>query len=732
MNKNNTGVALVAGLVFFNMVLTSCSKPVISERIPEYAFNEKYEPIIDSILKELTLEEKISMLHGNGKFTSPGLKKMGISDITYTDGPTGIREELERHSWKSLNLSTDSATFFPTGTALAATWNTHLAYRSGEGIGLEARARGKDILLAPGINIVRTPLCGRTFEYFTEDPCLNSSMVIQYVRGVQDQNVAACVKHFAANNQEYERGRIDVEMSEQALREIYLPGFKAAVEEAGAYAVMGAYNKFRGEYLCQNDYLNNKILKGEFGFKGIIISDWAATHNTVKSALGGLDIEMGTNGTDYDKNYMGLPLRDSVLAGKVPEEVINDKVKRILRVMLNCRKDKETRQKGEMNTGHIRNIVYNIASESIVLLKNENHVLPLDINKIKKVAIIGQNAVQPQSFGGATAFVKAKYEISPLMGITKKIGNKASISYAAGYRPQYDVIEGTHIKYPSQMADTALIHEAVEKASKADVAIIIAGTNREVETEGHDRRDIFLPFGQDELIKAVSRANKNTIVVIIAGAPCDLNSTTSSAPALLYAWYNGSEAGNALADILLGTINPSGKLPFTLPVKLEDIGAHALNAYPGKDLTVDYKESILVGYRWLDTKNIAPLFPFGHGLSYTSFEYSGLRVLQQDPEKLHVELTLKNTGKMKGKEVVQCYIRDEKCSVLRPYKELKAFQKIELSPGQSTTVSFNITKTALSFFNENSGKWTFEPGNFTIMTGSSSRDIRLTSSINIE
>lgn len=726
--KVDTSTALM--LLVFTGLIFSCRKPVEEENT-DYQFNKVYEPIIDSILKQLTLEEKIAMLHGNGKFTSAGVERLNIPELSYTDGPNGVRAELERHSWKELNLTTDSATFFPTGTALAATWNTKLAYKYGAGIGLETRAREKDVLLGPAVNIIRTPVCGRNFEYFTEDPWLNSQIAVGYVKGVQNQDVAACVKHYAANNQEYERSRISVEMSDRALHEIYLPVFKATSEEADAYSMMGAYNKFRGIYLCQNDFLNNKILKNEFGFKGIVISDWGATHNTVEAAMGGLDVEMGTRGTDYDNNYMGLPLRDSVLAGIVPMEVINDKVKRILRVIYNTKKMDPSRKKGEFTTQRISNIAYEIASEAIVLLKNENNLLPLNQNEVKSIAIIGQNAVQPQSFGGMTASVKAKYEVSPLEGIKKKVGDKIILKYAPGYEPNYEKEpEGSHV-YPVNEPNQELIDEAVQLAKESEVVILLAGTNRDVETEGQDRRDIQLPFGQNELIKSVTEANKNTIVVVVAGAACDINLPAETAPAMLWSWYNGSEAGNALADVLFGDVNPSGKLPFTIPKKLEDVGAHALDAYPGKDLAVKYKEGILVGYRWFDTKQIEPRYPFGFGLSYTDFDYKQLSISKAEG-KINIMVTLENSGKVKGKETVQCYIQDTESSVMRPAKELKAFTKTELKPGEVKTVSLSINKEDLAYFNETNEKWTFEPGEFKVMVGSSSRDIRLEEVINLK
>ncbi|MFA9392206.1 MAG: glycoside hydrolase family 3 C-terminal domain-containing protein [Prolixibacteraceae bacterium] len=723
---------LTGVLVLFN----SCANMApTSEQNEKYKIQDKYELVIDSLIAQMTLEEKVGMLHGTGMFVSGGVERLGIPEFTYTDGPNGVREELERHSWKPLDLANDSATFFPTGSALGATWNREMAYLYGEALGLETRARGKDMILGPAVNIMRTPLGGRTFEYFTEDPFLNSQITVGYVRGVQNQDVAVCVKHFAANNQEYERNRISVEMDERTLREIYLPAYKASVKDADAMGMMGAYNKFRGEYLCQNDYLNNQLLKGEWGFKGIIVSDWGATHNTVTAAKGGLDVEMGTrtHEQNYDQNFMGLPLRDSVLAGIVPMELIDDKVRRILRVSYNLNKMEPGRTEGELVSEKIKQIARDVASESIVLLKNENKVLPLDQKELKSIAVIGLNATKIQAKGGFTAGVKAKYEVSPLQGLQNKLGDQVKINYAMGYTQKFE--EENNWRTPSiDLPDSLLIAEAIEAARNSEVAIIFAGNTREIETETKDRTTMTLPFGQDALIRAVAAVNPKTIVVIIAGAPMNMNAIKEEVPSLLYGWFNGSEAGNAIADVLFGDVNPSGKLPFTIPVNLEDVGAHALDAYPGEDLKVEYKEGILVGYRWFDTKNIEPAYPFAFGLSYTDFSYS---VVTSDKEEYHLsdqiilKFALKNSGKVDGKEVVQCYMHQDECSVMRPEKELKAFEKVELSVGQKKIVELTIKVEDLAFFDENSKSWRVEPGDYTFMIGSSSRDIKHTVKVKI-
>lgn len=701
---------------------------------PDYKFKTIYESNIYSILNKMTLDEKIGMLHGVGKFVSGGVVRLGIPPMHYTDGPTGIREELARDSWEPLGLTTDSVTFFPTGTALAATWNRQLAKRYGKGLGLEARARGKDVLLGPAVNIIRTPIIGRTFEYFTEDPYLNSEIAVNYVRGLQNQDVAACVKHYTANNQERNRGSVNVVMDERTLREIYLPAFKSAVKKADAMAIMGAYNKFRGEYLCHNDYLNNRVLKHNFGFQGIVVSDWGAVHNTIKAAKGGLDVEMGS-GQPYRENYMADPLKKLVKEGEVSDSLINDKVRRILRVMYNLEKiDSTNREKGEKTTKLTKDIAYDVASESIALLKNKGSLLPLRKNELESIAIIGENAHQTHASGGFGAGVKAEYEITPYQGLKNKVGDQIQLKFAQGYVTKFFKHQEFNRDYPVHRANDSLIGAAVEVARNSDVALIMAGTNREVETEGKDRLTIDLPFGQDSLIKAVSEVNPRTIVVIVAGAPFEIKTANQYAPSILYAWFNGSEAGNALADVIFGDINPSGKLPFTIPEKLNDVGAHALDAYPGENLEVQYKEGILVGYRWFDTKAIKPLYPFGYGLSYTDFQYSELKSDKDRytmDENIILTMRLKNIGTRAGKEVIQCYASNESSEVLQPAKELIDFKKIDLKPNREKQVRFTINPEKLAYFSNELKRWIVEPGKFTFLIGASSRDIQAKTKVSL-
>lgn len=727
------------GLFIFSLLflLNSCST-IVTEEKSDYGFNEKYEVIIDSVVDLLSLDEKVYMVYGDGIFTSPGVKRLGLPDLKYTDGPTGIREELEYRSWKRLYLTTDSATFFPTGTALAATWNIDLAMQYGKAIGNEARARDKDILLGPSVNIIRTPLCGRNFEYFSEDPLLASAMTVGYIKGVQMQDVATCVKHFAVNNQEYLRGIINVEMDERTLREIYMPVYKAAALDAEAYSFMGAYNKFRGDYLCENDYLQNQLLKKEWGYKGAIISDWGATHSTVKSALNGLDVEMG-NPWGRGVHYMST-LADSVKAGLVPESVIDDKVRRILRIIYNCHTTDSTRNAGSMNTPENSQIAYDVASEAIVLLKNEENLLPLQADKIEKIAVIGMMADIINARGGFTAGVKARYEITPLEGLKKRVGENIEISYAPGYKEDFTFVDTGGFwpyRYPNHTLNDTLLKEALETAKNADYVLFFAGNPRSVETEATDRESLTLPFGQDSLIKAVKAINPNTIIVVVAGAACDLNYINEVSSTLVYSWYNGSENGNALADMLFGDINPSGKLPFTIPVKIEDVGAHAFDAasYPGTNLSVEYKEGILVGYRWFDTKAIEPAYCFGYGLSYTNFEISSIepnKMKYTQDEIIELSLKVKNTGKTAGKETVQVYVKKLNSKVERADKELKAFTKIAIQPGDTKKVRMSIPVKKLAYFDADQMKWEVEPGEYILLVGNSSRSITKEVVISVE
>ncbi|MBN1951019.1 MAG: glycoside hydrolase family 3 C-terminal domain-containing protein [Bacteroidales bacterium] len=716
----------------FLVVLIACSAWKLQAQDPNpqlYGFDEGYEATIDSIITTMSLEEKVYMVHGDGMFTSGGIARLNIPDITYTDGPTGIREELEHRSWQTMSWTTDSVTFFPTGTALAATWNKELAYRYGLAIGDEARARGKDILLGPGVNIIRTPLCGRNFEYFSEDPLLASVMTVGYVKGVQMQDVAACVKHFTINNQEYMRSLIDVHADERTLREIYLPTYKAAALDAQTYSFMGSYNKFRGDWVCENDYLLNQVMKGEWNYQGVVVSDWGATHSTVKAALAGLDVEMG-NGWGRKEHYFAS-LADSVKAGKVPESVLDDKVRRLLRLAYNCRTTDPDRNKGSMNSPENSQLAYDVASEAIVLLKNENNTLPLDKTHTGKIAVIGMMADMINAKGGYTAGVKARYEITPLQGIRDYLGEDVLLDFAPGYKEDFIVVDtGGHWphRYPNPAPNDTLLKDAVNLAGQSDLVLLFVGNPRSVETEATDRETLALPFGQDSLIQAVTAANPNTVIIVVAGAATDLNRASKSTPALAYSWYNGSENGKALADMLFGDINPSGKLPFTIPKKLEDIGAHAFDkhTYPGVNGSVEYKEGILVGYRWFDTKAIEPAYCFGYGLSYTTFKIPSVKINQNTflaEDVISLAVQVENTGAIPGKETVQVYVGKSDSKVQRAEKELKGFAKVSVEPGKTSTAEIDIPVSDLAYYDTDQKLWIVEPGEYRLIVGNSSRSV---------
>jgi len=607
----------------------------------------------------------------------------------------------------------------------------------GKSIGEEARFRNKNVLLGPGVNIYRTPLNGRNFEYMGEDPYLASHIVAPYVQGVQSNGVAACVKHFALNNQEVNRHKVDVVVDDRALYEIYLPAFKAAVKEGGAWAIMGSYNRYKGEWCCQNQYLLNDILRGEWGFNGVVVSDWGGVNSTEKAIYNGLDMEFGTwtNGmtegksNSYDYYYLADPFLNLILTGKVKEEEVNKKVRNILRLAFRTTMNRN-RPFGSFGTPEHGEAGRKIAEEGMVLLQNRNNVLPINLSQTKKILVVGENAIKMMTIGGGSSSLKAKYEILPLEGIKKRVGSKAEVAFARGYVGE-STAEQDGLKSAQNLTDkrtsAELIAEAVKEAKTADYVIFIGGLNKHEhqDCEGADRLSLDLPYAQDALISELAKANKNLVVVIISGNAVAMP-WVNEVPAILEAWYSGSEAGNALANVLMGDVNPSGKLPFTFPAKLTDVGAHALGDYPG-DKTAEYKESIFVGYRWIDKNNIKPLFPFGHGLSYTTFTYgkpTADKSKMSASGKITFSVTVKNTGSRAGAEVVQLYISDKQSSVPRPVKELKGFKKIYLNPGEEKVVSVTIDKQALSFFDDKQHKWVAEPGQFTALIGSSSADIK--------
>jgi beta-glucosidase len=687
---------------------------------------------VDSIISVLTIEEKTDLLRASSLFASHGLKRFNIAELTYADGPSGVREEVEKDSWFPLKLTIDSATFFPTGTALAATWNPDLAYQYGTAIGEESRSRGKDILLAPGVNIIRTPLCGRNYEYFTEDPYLNARITVEYIKGVQNRGVVSCVKHYLANNQENDRWRTSAEMDERTLREIYMPAFEAAVKEANVLAVMTAYNRFRGVYCAENKYLVDDVLRKEWGFDGVVISDWGGTHNTVATVTNGLDIEMRG---PRSKQFFGQPMIDSLNMGLIQIQSINERVRRILKVMWFAKKTHNKYTGTLVSTTEHMKTAYNIAAQSVVLLKNENKLLPLNLEKYKTIVIIGENAVQTFAKGGFGAGVKTRYEITAFDALKKKIGDKVNLHFAPGYITTYDsTFKGWFKKIEYKSFDRKLVNQAAQLAKDADLTLLFIGTNREAESEGIDRASLDLPFGQDSLIDAVVKANPNTIIISISGAPINLNLSNKLVKTIVWSGFNGSEGGNAIADVILGNINPSGKLPFTIPVKLDDSPAHALNAYPGENLKVSYKEGILVGYRWFDTKKIDPLYCFGYGLSYSEFDIKNIVLTKEKYTKsdsITVKIKIANTSSVPGFETVQLYVSNLDLNEIKAEKELKAFRKVFVKAMDETEFELRIPVSQLAWFNEKTERWEISTGRYRIDIGTSSRNILLQKNISI-
>ena len=724
---------------------------------------------IDGIISRMTLEEKINMLHAKHMFVSAGIERLGIADMKYADGPFGIREEMQPDGWMPLGWVNDKATFFPTGSALAATWSPELAYAYGAALAKEAQLRGKDMLLGPAINIQRIPTGGRTYEYLSEDPFLSSRLSVGYTKGVQDNGVAVCLKHFALNNQENNRGTVNVIVGERAMREIYLPPFRAAVEEADAYGVMAAYNKVGGWWCAENDMLLNKILRDEWGFAGMVISDWGGTHSTVQSIKNGLNVEMP------DKKYLGQALLDSVGAGIVSGEIIDRRVREILRVRMAVKPVPENEANREMTSQPAQQkVAYDVACKSIVLLRNDG-ILPLKLADKPVIAVIGANATQKMASGGLGAGVKALYEVTPLDGLKEKIGDQAEIIYVKGFDPvQYNWADRFVKRTPEELEKAAkakeltaekLAEEAVRIASEADIVLFVGGNNRAVETEGEDRKDILLPSGQDKLITRIAGVNPNIITVLTSGAPNDLNTVNPLSRALLISWFNGSEGGNALADVLLGKISPSGRLPFTIPLKLEDSPAYALGNYPQTDRNADvfanlvsagdtsgnkheepagalkkdpdiayYTEESLVGYRWFDTKKIPVMYPFGHGLTYTGFGYSNLKTDRKTygpDDIITMTFSLKNTGRMVADEVVQVYVHRINPSVEWPEKELKAFERVMLAPGETRTVTLTVPVRSLMYWNEEKHAWDNDLCRMELMAGASATDIRLRKQIRL-
>lgn len=730
---NNTK-KILAGLISLSCVCASgqTNKPV---------YLDEQQPIelrVKDALSRMTLEEKTRLSYAQGKFSSPGCPRLGIPELWMSDGPHGVRGEIHWNEWGYAGWTNDSCTAFPALTCLAASWNLELAGKYGKAIGEEALYRKKDVLLGPGVNIYRTPLNGRNFEYLGEDPYLAAEMCVPYIKGVQENGVAACVKHFALNNQELWRGHIDVQVSERALREIYLPAFRAAVEKGHVWSIMGAYNKVRGTHATHHEMLNNKILKGEWNFDGCVISDWGATHDTYEAAMYGLDIEMGsyTDGLvaesefGYDDYYLGKKYREMIKEGKIPMEVVDEKAARVLRLIFRTSMNRQ-RGFGAMNSEEHENVAYEIATEGIVLLKNDKatdkkQLLPVNAGQCNKILIVGDNATRNLTQGGGSSELKAKKVISPLDAFRKRFKDK--IIYSQGYTAGENTYE-EHSKILQVTADS-LRNDAVQKAKDADIVIFIGGLNKnyQQDSEGGDRISYGLPYGQNELIDELYKANKNIVVVIVSGNAVEMP-WVNRVPSIVQSWYLGSIGGEALADVLTGKVTPSGKLPFSYPKKLEDCPAHYYGnmSYPGDSISQEYKEDILVGYRWYDTKKVEPLFPFGYGMSYTSFDYGKLQASRKsisENDTLQISFTVKNSGRVDGKEIVQLYIGDEKCSVLRPVKELKEFAKVELKAGEEKQISFYIDADDLKFYDDKRNEWVVESGKFKAYVGASSADIR--------
>lgn len=679
----------------------------------------------EELMRKLTLDEKISMIHGAELFRTAPVERLGIPALTMSDGPMGVRQEFEPSSWKSVGNHDDYVTYLPCNSALASTWNRELARLTGEVLGAEARGRGKDVILGPGVNIKRSPLCGRNFEYFSEDPYLTKEMAVPYIQGVQEWDVAACVKHFAANNQETQRLWVDVKIDEKALREIYLPAFYDAVKKGNSYTVMGAYNKIYGEHCCQSDFLLNQILRKEWGYDGVVISDWGGVHDTEAAANSQLDIEMSVT-DNFDEYCMAEPLKKMVQEGKISEAAIDEKVVRILMLMQRLHMLDGKRKSGAYNTPEHRQAALDVARESVVLLKNSGGRLPLSPEKTKEILVIGENADLMHASGGGSAEIKALYEITPLMGIQMLLGGNAKVTYVKGYcqDPKEEVQDenwqadslkdgGGEIERVDQADETLTMYrrllreEAVMKAREFEQVIFIGGLNHEQDCEGNDRADMRLPYEQDRLIEDLLEANPATIIVLTGGSPVEMGSWIGRAHSVVWSWYAGMEGGRALAEVLFGRTNPSGKLPESFYKTHTDCSAHAWGNFAEKE-TADYAEGIFVGYRYLDAFHVEPEFCFGHGLSYTYFTYESAELVEDDG-KVYVECLIANTGEMDGKETVQAYLAPKEPTKDEPLRQLKGFGKIFLKAGEEKMLRIEIED-----YCENMDVW----------VGSSLKDIR--------
>ena len=739
--KKSTAICALSATI---LAVLSCGQAERKAETPVYLDESRpLEERVEDALSRMTLEEKVKILHAQSKFSSAGVPRLGIPDLWTTDGPHGIRPEVLWDEWSQAGWTNDSCVAFPALTCLAATWSEEMSALYGKSIGEEARYREKDVLLGPGVNIYRTPLNGRNFEYMGEDPYLASRMVVPYIQEVQKNGVAVCVKHFALNNQESLRHQYDAIIDDRTLNEIYLPAFKAAVQEGGAWSIMGAYNLYKGQHLCHNQYILNDILKKDWGFDGAVISDWGGCHDTDQAITNGLDLEFGTwtdgltmgatNG--YDAYYLADPYLERLRDGRASEEVLNEKARRVLRLNFRTamRKDKPN---GSLCSPEHYDAARRIADEGIVLLKNNDNVLPISRKAGSRILVVGENAVKMMTVGGGSSSLKVQREVLPLDGIRAAAGEGVTVEFERGYvgdiSGSYNgVVTGQDLS-ESRSAEE-LIEDACLKAKDADAVIFIGGLNKasHQDCEDSDRFGLGLPYGQDAVIEALAKVNPRLAVVIVSGNAVAMP-WVDNVNAIVEAWYCGSQSGTALADIIFGDVNPSGKLPVTFPVRLEDNGAHALGAYDPASTEAHYSEGIFVGYRWAQKKDIKPLFAFGHGLSYTTFSYSEAeisRTTMSENGNVTVSVNVTNTGDREGKEIVQLYIGDDECSVERPVMELKAFRKVSIKPGETVKVSFPVNADMLKFYG-NDG-WTLEKGSFTAYVGAASDDIRTSAKFNV-
>jgi len=743
----------ILSILTFSILFTSCNSDR-NQSIGDTGSAEVSEAKLDSLINLMTLDEKLDLIHASSSFTSGGIPRLNIPELVFSDGPHGVRHEHGR-GWYALEDADDEATYLPVGICLASTWNTDLGYDYGEVLGNEAKERGKNVLLGPGINIIRSPLNGRNFEYLSEDPFLTGAMGVGYVKGLQAQGVAACPKHYTANNQETDRHNIDALISKRALHEIYLPAFKDVVQDGGAWSIMGAYNKVNGQYTTHHEYLNNTVLKVDWEFDGVVVSDWASVKDTREALLYGTDIEMGTellrdfNNPVYDEFYMANPAKEIIENGEVDERFVDDKVRRVLRLMHRTTALTD-HGPGKRNVTEHQQKALEVAREGIVLLKN-NGLLPMDKTEIKTLAVIGHNANRRFAGRGGSSQVNALYEITPLEGIRNLVGDDVEVVFAEGYEPYYDeslfrgeggdaASQSRENREDVELARTAnedLMKEAVDLAEEADAVIFVGGWihghegmpwgQGTYDAEARDKLNLKLIFGQEDLIRQINTVNDRTAVVLMGGSNVEMENWLPATPAYLHAWYPGMEGGTAIAEILFGEVNPSGKLPMTFANSHEDYPSHSIGEFPG-DGTVDYAEDIYVGYRYFDTQNKDVIFPFGFGLTYTSFEFSDLQVTKQE-DKVIVQTTVTNTGDREGAEVVQVYVHHKEPSVGRPIRELKGFEKVELEPGAAATVNIELDESAFKYYHPEELRWVLESGGYEVQVGNSSRDIKLSEEV---